>query len=253
MNECELIWIKKQDLKGAQLILGIPGIGNVATLATDYLIKKLNPELICRIESNYLPNIALITDESTLLLPSYDLYYKKFKNKKLLLLKSNYAPINEYYNFKLTDYLAQLIKKLGVNLVFSIAGIAYKDVPKTIKLHCAANNEKLIKKLKSTGLIFDGNKSVNLIIGSAGLILTSCKKIGIHGACLLASTFGHPQHIGIKEARQVIKFLSDYFKLNLDLSDIDKDIKKINAEIKRLELKNNLDNDSSQRISRYIG
>ncbi|MFA5333166.1 MAG: PAC2 family protein [Candidatus Nanoarchaeia archaeon] len=253
MNECSIKWIKRADLAGANVILGIPGIGNVSNLTVDYLIKKLNAELICKIESIYLPNIALITPESTLLLPSYELYLKKIKSKKIVFLKSNYAPINEYYNYKLTDFLSAFLKKQKISQVLTIAGIAYKEMPKTIKLHAATNDLRLRKKLEKTGLIFDGNKSVNLIIGSAGLLLTSCSNFKIPGACILASTFGHPQHLGIKESREVINFLNNYFDLKMDISDLDKEIKKINAEIKKIELSNKIDEESSQRMSRYIG
>ena len=93
------------------------------------------------------------------------------------------------------------------------------------------------KKLVKSGLIFDGNKSVNLIIGSAGLLLTSCAKKGLPGACILASTFAHPQHMGIKESREVVNFLNNHLKLKLDISDLDKEIKKINAQLKRLKIK----------------
>lgn len=253
MNECSITWLKKQDLSKASIVLGIPGIGNVSNLSVDYMIKKLNAELICKIESNYLPNIALITENSTLKLPSYEIYYKKIKSKKIAFLKSNYAPINEYFNYKLTDFLSAFLKKQKISQVLTIAGIAYKEMPKSIKLHCATNDLKLNKKLEKSGLIFDGNKSVNLIIGSAGLLLTSCAKFKIPGACILASTFGHPQHLGLKESREVINFLNNYFELKLDISDLDKEIKKINAEIRKLELNNKLDEDSSQRMSRYIG
>jgi proteasome assembly chaperone (PAC2) family protein len=253
MKECNIKWIKKKDLTGAVVILGIPGIGNISNLSTDYLIKKLKAELVCKIESNYLPNIVLITPESTLSLPSYEIYLKKIKSKKIAFLRSNYAPVNEYFNYKLSDYLASFLKKKKVSQVLTIAGIAYKEMPKKIKLHCATNNLKLKKKLEKSGLIFDGNKSVNLIIGSAGLLLTSCNNFKIPGACILASTFGHPQHLGLKESREVINFLNHYFNLNLNISDLDKEIRKINAKIKKLELNNKNDEDSSKRISRYIG
>jgi proteasome assembly chaperone (PAC2) family protein len=253
MKECSIRWRKKQDLAGASLILGIPGIGNVSNLTVDYLIKKLDAQLICEIKSDYLPNIALITQESMLALPSYELYLKRIMGKKIVFLRSNYAPINEYFNYKLADFLSAFLKKQKISLILTIAGIAYKEMPATIKLHCASNDLKLKKKLEKTGLIFDGNKSVNLIIGSAGLLLTSCSNFKIPGACILASTFGHPQHFGIKESREVISFLNKYFSLNLDITDLDKEIKKINAEMKKIELSNKIDEESSQRISRYIG
>jgi len=253
MKDFSIIWKTKESLKAAEVILGIPGIGNVSNLSVDYLIKKLKAELVCRIESNYLPNISLITQDSLLMLPSYEVYLKKFKSKKIAFLKSNYAPINEYFNYKLAEFLADFLKKNRISKVLTIAGIAYKEVPKTIKLHCAANDAKFKNKLKDSGLIFDGNKSVNLIIGSAGLLLTSCAKRKIPGACILASTFGHPQHLGIKESREVINFLNKFFGLKQDISDLDKEIKKINSELKKIELSNKADEDSSQRISRYIG
>jgi proteasome assembly chaperone (PAC2) family protein len=253
MTDCNVIWIKRQSIKDATIILGIPGIGNVSNLSTDYLIKKTGAELVCRIESDYLPNVAAITTESLLILPCYEVYCKSLGKKKIAFIKTNYAINNEYYNYKLAEFIASFLKKQKIGQVFTIAGIAYKDMPKEVKLHCAVNNAKMKRKMINSGLIFDGNKSVNLIIGSAGLLLTSCAKKGILGACILASTFAHPQHMGFKESREVINFLNNHLKLKLDISDLDKEIKKINTQLKRIENQTKAEEDPSNRINRYIG
>jgi proteasome assembly chaperone (PAC2) family protein len=253
MKDCNIFWIKRQSLNDATIILGIPGIGNVSNLSTDYLIKKTGAELVCKIESNYLPNVVAITQDSLLALPCYEVYCKIIGKKKIGFIKTIYAVNNEYYHYKLAEFIASFLKKQKIGQVFTIAGIAYKNIPKTLKLHCAANNSVMKKKMINSGLIFDGNKSVNLIIGSAGLLLTSCAREGIPGACILASTFAHPQHVGLKESREVVNFLNNYLKLKVDISDLDKEIKKINSQLRKVEYQNKAEEDSSNRINRYIG
>jgi len=58
------------------------------------------------------------------------------------------------------------------------------------------------------------------------------KEHNIDAICLLSQTFGHPNYLGIKGSRELLKVLDKKFKFNLDFSSLDKEIKEIEKEIK---------------------
>jgi proteasome assembly chaperone (PAC2) family protein len=158
MTDLKIKWVKKQGLKNSILIKGVPGVGSISQISVDYLVNKLKAKLVCKIYSNYLPNIVLINKESLLEQPYYSVYVKKLKKgKKLVFLKNSYPPTKEYYSHLSNQFLADFIKKIGVKEVITIAGIAYKQMPKKIKMHCAVTHKKLKKKLDKQGLVFDQN------------------------------------------------------------------------------------------------
>jgi len=49
---------------------------------------------------------------------------------------------------------------------------------------------------------------------------------------LLGQTFGHPNYLGIKGARELLKVLDSKFKFNLDFKSLNTEIKDIEKEIK---------------------
>ncbi|MBN1924098.1 MAG: PAC2 family protein [Nanoarchaeota archaeon] len=253
MKEFSIKIVKKQDINDAVLVKGVPGVGSISHITVDYLINKLNAELICKIYSDYLPNIVLIKEDSSIEPPHYAVYFKKVGNKKIVFVKNNYPPTSEYYSFKTNNYLADFVKKNKIKQVITIAGIAYKELPDKITLHGAVTDQKLKKGLEKMGLIFDGNKSVGLIIGSAGLLLDKCAEKKIPGFCLLVSTWAHPNYFGIKESKKAISFLSEYLKFKVDLSDLNKEIRRINKEIKKVEQNKEQLERAEFNKSRYIG
>jgi len=253
-NEFSVKWINKKALKDAFVIKGIPGVGSISYIAVDYLINKLKAELVCKIYSSYLPKIVIVNPNSTVEQPCFELYLYSKNKKKIVFLKNNYPPTNEFYIHKTNEFFSEFFKKQKIKQVITIAGIAYKTMPKSIKLHAVATNKSLKKKLEKTNLIFDGNKSVSLIIGSAGLLLTYCEQKNIPGFCILVSTWGHPKYVGIKESRKVIEFLSNYLKFKVDLTDLDKEIKRLNIELKKVDLPNpDIKKQTDYNKSRYIG
>ncbi|PIX43530.1 hypothetical protein COZ55_01165 [archaeon CG_4_8_14_3_um_filter_38_5] len=226
-NDFRIKWLKKQDLKDCIVIAGMPGVGSVSHISVDYLIMKLKAELVCKIYSDYLPNIALIRDDSIIEEPCYKLYFRTAGKKNILFIMCSHALTNEYYNYKINEFFADFLKKNKVKEVITIAGIAMKNLPKKIGLFGVVNDEKVKKQLKNSGLFFNGNKNVSVIIGGAGLLLTKCAALDVPGFCVLVSTWGHPSHVGIKESKKTIEFLSKYAGFRIDFTDLNREIQKL--------------------------
>lgn len=246
-------WIgEKRKFKNSYLIKGIPGIGNISHVTSNYLIDELKAELVLKIYSNHLPSLSLINDNSMVEEAHYSVYHKRIDNNDLLFLTTSYPPKNDYATHVCCKYLSELIKDLGVKEVITIAGIAYKEMPDEIKLHCAVNDESLKKKLKTKGLEFTGKNDVGLIIGSAGLLLTKCAEVGIPAFCILVSTWAHPKYVGVKESKKTITFLKEYLNFDVNLSSLNKDIKKLNKKLEQARKVRKTWN-NSEGAKRYTG
>ena len=66
MAEIEIYEYKKMNLKGATVIDGFPSIGLVSTIVANYLIHKLDLELIGSLDSPYFPTISVVRDSEPL-------------------------------------------------------------------------------------------------------------------------------------------------------------------------------------------
>ena len=70
----------------AVMIEGLPGIGNVGKVATDFVIDQLNALKLYEITSPTFPNSVFVNENNLVELPKIELYHKKIGDKNLLFL-----------------------------------------------------------------------------------------------------------------------------------------------------------------------
>jgi uncharacterized protein (TIGR00162 family) len=217
-------------LKNPILIEGLPGIGNVARIAVDYLIHKLNAKEFATIYSYSFPNSVFLNEDSTVELPKVQLFYwKNKKGRDLIFLTGDIQPPNEEDSYFLAEKILEISKKIGVREVITLGGIGMTGEPKESRVHGAVTDKKYINELKKFGVLMDGNGVVGAIVGAAGLLLGLGKLKGMKGISLLAETFAHPAYIGIKGSKSILQILSKYLNLKLDLNELDKEIHRIES------------------------
>src|SRR3990167_8043910 len=90
-------WFSKPKLRNPVLVEGLPGIGNVAKLAADFIIEQLKAEKCCSFFSNSLPNSVFINEKNLVELPCIDIYYKRLPNQKrdVIILSGDVQPADE--------------------------------------------------------------------------------------------------------------------------------------------------------------
>jgi len=245
---------KKVDIKKSILIEGLPGIANVARISVDFLIDKLKAEKFMEIYSYVFPALVVIDEDSIVDLPKIELYHKKIGKNNLVFLIGDMQPSDEY-NHRLCEKILEIIKPAKI---ITIGGIALQKAPKNPQIHVAATNKGLVKELKKYNVIFDGNETVSLIVGAAGVLLGLAKLRNIPAFALLVETLGVPTHFGIKSAKRALQFIDAYLNLNLDFEGLTKEIQKYEKEIKRRnkiedELQEYLEKTMPDKESRYIG
>lgn len=218
-------------LKNPIMIEGLPGIGNVGKLAMDFIIDTLDAKKMYEINSVHFPSCVFINEENIVELPKVEIYHKKLKNRDLFLVSGDAQPMNEKACYELCDNLLNLFEKQKGKEIITLGGIGLQNNPKIPRIYCTGTNKKIIEKYSGEGIINNIYGNVGPIIGVSGLLLGVAKQKNMEGVSILVETFGHPSHLGIRGAREIIKVLNKKLDLKINLNKIDKEIESIEREI----------------------
>ncbi len=225
--------VSNENIKNPILIEGLPGIGNVGKIATDYIIEKTKAKKIFEISSYKFPHCVFVNEKNLVELPLIEIYHKKIKNKSFLFLVGDVQPMDEVTCYEFCDKILDIIQKFKAKEIITIGGVAIEKIPKNPKVYCTGNNQKIIKKYKLKNKIRNLNTIVGPIIGVSGLLIGLAKKRKISGISLLAETFAHPNYLGIKSAKEILKILNKKFNLKLKINDLEDEIVEFGEEIKK--------------------
>ncbi len=223
--------LEKVKIKNPILIEGLPGIGNVGKIAIDFIIENLKAKKIFEIYSYSYPSV-FVNEDNLVELPLIEVYYKKVGNKDMLLLAGDVQPMDEESCYEFCEQILDMFQSYRGKEIITLGGIGLQKIPKNPRVYCTANTRDIITKYKVSGVSNDIYGVVGSIIGVSGLLLGLAGQRRISAVSLLAETFGHPTHMGIKEAKEVLKALNKSLGLKLDLNKLDTEIKGIEKEIK---------------------
>ncbi|MEK6934277.1 MAG: PAC2 family protein [Nanoarchaeota archaeon] len=214
--------VSNPKIKNPILIEGLPGIGNVGKIATDFMIDSLNAKKLLEITSYNFPHCVFVNEDNLVELPTIELFYKNYKDKTLLLLAGDIQPLDEPSCYEFCDQILDIVEAHnGKKEIITLGGIALEKNPKKPRVYSTANEEKIRKKY-ATRLIQDNIYGVvGPIVGVSGLLVGLAGRRKIPAISLLAETYGHPNHLGIKSAREILKVLNQKLKLKLDLTELD--------------------------------
>ncbi|OIO64750.1 hypothetical protein AUJ68_05230 [Candidatus Woesearchaeota archaeon CG1_02_57_44] len=245
----------KPRLKRPILIEGLPGIGNVGKIAVDYLIDELRAEKYCSFFAEGMSHSVYVNEENLIEMPQIELYYKKNGRQDLLLLCGDVQPPDEISAHHFCEKVLDVFGSFDGQRIITIGGIGLQEVPTNSKIYCTGNNAKAVKEFtKDTKARTDIYGVVGPIIGVSGMLLGLGQRRKIPAVALLAETFGHPMYVGLKEARAVIKLLATKLNLDVNLKDLNKEIRRIDKEIMKAEqMSQQPPAGSSPRSTSYIG
>lgn len=214
------------------LIAGLPGIGNVGKVAVDFVIEELEAEKLYEFFSYGMPHSVFVTEGNLVELPTIGMYFKKSSGKRpdLLFIAGDVQPINEESCYAFSDKVLDCFAKLGGSLVVTIGGIGLPAVPKRPKVYCTGTSKEIVSSYKSIGVEPKLYGVVGPIIGVTGVLLGLSGRRAIPAVSLLAETFSHPMYLGIRGAREVVAVLNDKLCLGINVKELDKEIRELEAE-----------------------
>ena len=219
-------------IKNPVLIEGLPGIGNVGKIAVDFMIDSLKAKKLFEITSNDLPHCVFVNEQNMVELPSIDIYGKDVGNKTVLMLAGDIQPMSENSCYEFCNSILDTFQKDKLQEIITLGGIALPKIPTKPKVHTTGNTKKIINKYQTNGIDKNLNGFVGPIIGVSGLLPGLAGKRKIPSAALLAETFGHPNYLGIKGAKELLKVLDKELKLKLKISVLTDEMEYVEKELK---------------------
>lgn len=255
MSDWKVKTIKKVKLNKSVLIEGMPGIGNVGKLAADLIVEHLKADLIMSFFSDCLPNSVFVKEDNLVELPKIELYHKKKAGRDFLFLVGDVQPMKENDSYSFANAVLETVAKLNCREIVTLGGIGLQEHPKKPKVYCTGNDKKFIQEFSKLGASSKLYGVVGPIMGISGLLLGLSQPKGIRAVSLLAETYAHPLHIGLRGAKEIMKLLEKKYKLGIDMKKVEKDIKGFESELKPMSRQQELLQQAKDRTEdiNYIG
>ena len=221
--------LKKVSVTKPVIVEGLPGVGNVARIAVDFLIEKLKAEKWMTIYSNYFPNSAFIDEDKMISLPKMEFYVHRSKSRAkedFVFVVGDTQPAEEKASYNFSQKIIDLCSDLSPKEIVTLGGISSKLSLKNPPVFGAVTEKAYIPKLQKAGVRFDREGSI-VLVGVAGLMLGLGKLKGIDGYALLAETSGNPQSLGLDAVESILKIISKNYNLEIDIKDLHKNVDRI--------------------------
>ncbi|MEM2131381.1 MAG: PAC2 family protein [Candidatus Woesearchaeota archaeon] len=245
MNDWKLILKEKIDISNSILIVGLPGIANVGKIVCDFLIEELKAKKVAEFSSYNMPNSVFVNENNLIEMPKIEMFFVEIENKnnknnnkkeknKILILTGDSQPVDEVSCYSFCDSVLDYFVDNKGDYIITLGGIGLQNIPKNPKVYITGNNKEKIEEFSKNleNLRKDVYGIVGPIIGVSGLLLGLAEKRNINGICLLGETFGHPMYVGLKSAKNILNILEKKFALNLNMKNLDNEIKAFESKLK---------------------
>lgn len=223
--------LKKVELKNPILIEGLPGLGMVGSIATQYLANQLKAQKIATLYSPHFPYHVIVDKKGGARLLRGEFYFLKNetgKNDLIFLTGDSQAQTIEG-QFEVANIILDFAEKNKVKTIITIGGYR-NEVEDSPKVVAVSTNPTLFKKaLKAKAISSDSGTP---IVGTAGLLIGLAKFRKIDAICLLGETRGYLPDP--KTAKRVIEILQRILKVKVDLKDLDKEIERSKEILDRM-------------------
>jgi len=204
-------------------IEGFPGIGLVGPMAISYIIDKLSMKYVGYMQSASFPPLVSIHKSEPM--PPIRLYSAE-KEKLVTIFAEFPIPIDLVDEISSTIY--EFLRKSGISNVYSIGGIPNTETEDQ-KPFVIASNSAITANAVSAGLqqIDEG-----VATGVSALLLMKAALDKRNDVCIMV-----PVHQNIADptyAEVAITSLNKLMNLKIDIADLDKEAKIVQAKIKEL-------------------
>ena len=234
MDDVVVNILKKVELNNPVLVVGLPGLGNVAKLAADYLKEAINATKFATIYSKYFPPQVYVGDDGTIRMVSNDLYSYKAKKdgqRDIIILVGDYQGLSPEGQYELTDRVLQLAEKMGVKEVFTLAGFAQGHLVENPRVLGAATSKDRVEMMKKLGVVFSKNEPGSGLIGASGLFLGIGQLYAMESVCLMGETSGY--FVDPRSAEAVLRILMSIAQKSGNSRQCERPVPPFRAELPR--------------------
>ena len=231
MKKTTIIEVEKISPKRAVLIEGLPGLGLVGKIASEYLVKQLNARKVAELYSPHFAYYVLVNNEGSLRLLRLEFYYwnNSEGDNDLILLTGDCQAQTIEGQYEVADAIFDYVKKNNIDLIITLGGYQ-KEVKDKPRVFASATRREILEEALKLGA--KSSPSGSPIIGAAGILVGLAKLKEIDALCLLAETHGHRPDP--KAAKSLLNLLAEMLHLTIDLSDLEKEISRYEEIEKRM-------------------
>ncbi|MCP8320570.1 MAG: proteasome assembly chaperone family protein [archaeon] len=230
---------KEPELKDPYMVTGLPGVGYVAKLSADYLIKELKAELFEELYSSSFPPYVLIKKDGTVELLKNELHYwkdSKLKND-LIIFTGNTQAISPEGQYEISNEVLNRAEKFKVKKLFAMAAYVTGRHVEKPKVYGVATELELVEELKKYEVL---PMDAGSISGTNGLLFGLAKLKKIQSICLLSETPGYMTPSGrvitdVKAAQALLEVLSKMLDIKIDMKPLEKEAKMAEEFVQKME------------------
>lgn len=195
------------------LLLGLPDVGLVGSIASRYLVLNNNYKLVGEIDSpTYFPPITVIHRSHPI---SPIQLYMSSDRRIIVLLSETPIPIPALY--PLINMIIEYAREINIKTIISLTGIG---VPNRVqikkpKIYWLASNKQVAALVENKGI---EKLEEGFIVGPYALLLKEARRRGINNLVLFAESFldlPDPE-----SAVELLKTLSSILNIEIDLDKL---------------------------------
>lgn len=212
-------------LKDPILIEGLPGVGNVGKITADFICEKFNGRRFATILSDDLPQQVLLDEECVANAVDNQLWYAEINGRDVVFLLGEAQGTTPQGQFNLSKTVFDIMLPYDPSMIITLGGYGTGNVVNDPRILGAVSDPKLKSKLEGCGVGFYPGEPQGGIVGCAAILLAFGKAYGIDSVCIMGETSGYV--LDHKSSRKVIQVLSELFGTEIDTSEMQTDVDRI--------------------------
>lgn len=214
---------EKPQLRSPVMICGLPGIGSVAWLAANHIVKELKAEFFGEILSPTFSPKVWLADDGTVKLTKGDLHF--WKNSKpehdLIIFTANEQPYSPEGQYTLAEKVLEVGQEFQLHRLITMGGMATEKFAERPKVYGGATEADLVKELETYGVL---KLAGGAITGTNGLLFGLAKPRKIPAVCLLSETPGYLS-FDANAARAALEVICKMLGIELDMAILERQAK----------------------------
>jgi len=214
-----------------------PGVGNVAMIVADYLLRNLPFKALGEIEASYFFDpIGVVARNNVVEAPQFPqsrFYYYKTgaEQNDLIIFIGDDQPVSKAY--ELASSVLDIGLKFGISHVITCAAalthIHFTEQP---RVWGVATTPEMTELLEKYDLVHRGNLQIS---GLNGLLLGVSKERGVNGICLLGEVPTHASRVeNPMAALAILGILTTMLGIEVDTSELAETARETREQLKQM-------------------
>ncbi|MCL4371924.1 PAC2 family protein [Candidatus Marsarchaeota archaeon] len=251
----EIKLLSNKSIDGYTIIEGFPGAGLVGTMAVSYMVEKLSMEYFGYFDSQAFPPLVSIHDG----IPMHPVRLYVSHKYKLIAIFAEFA-IPAEMSYMVASKIIEFVKANKISQIISIGGMPSQGKTEELEdgnpeaksdpnsVYAIVSDPKFAADLKKNGIteIKEGVAS-----GISALLIIAAAALKIDDINLLVPI--DQNIVDPAYAEYAIKSVNKLLDLNIDITELDKEAKEVEAKIKALIKKNKESHEGYKKATEDAG